>query len=159
LQNWLRRIRGAIGMGLTWAVGWGLVGFLIEFVQEVVPGWNGALVDIWPMALAIPGFFSGVVFAGVLSIAGGRRRFDEISLLAFAGWGALGGLVVSSFIVTFAGPSPASLLVAGVATLLCTGSAAASLTLARMAEDQELLDASDEVAEVGLTSNEAQDLL
>ena len=116
MQNWLRRIRGAIGMGLTWAVGWGLVGFLIEFVQEVVPGWNGALVDIWPMALAIPGFFSGVVFAGVLSIAGGRRRFDEISLLAFAGWGALGGLVVSSFIVTFAGPSPASLLVAGVAT-------------------------------------------
>jgi hypothetical protein len=29
LKKWLRRIRGAVGMGLTWAVGWGLGGLLI----------------------------------------------------------------------------------------------------------------------------------
>ena len=26
LTQWLRRIRGAVVVGLTWAVGWGLVG-------------------------------------------------------------------------------------------------------------------------------------
>jgi hypothetical protein len=37
--------------------------------------------------------------------------------------------------------------------------AAGSLALARMAEDRELLDASADVAEVGLTGDEAQELL
>lgn len=29
MSRWLRRIRGAVGMGVTWAVGWALVGVLI----------------------------------------------------------------------------------------------------------------------------------
>ncbi len=133
MSNWFRRVRGAVGMGLTWAVGWGLVGFLIELVQEIVPGWNGALVDIWPVALALPAFFGGVIFSGVLSIAGRRRSFDEISLPGFAAWGALGGLLLSALLVSLAGFSPPTLFAASVLTLLCTGSAAASLTLARRA--------------------------
>ena len=154
MMKWKRRIRGAVRMGLTWAVGWGLVGFLIELVQEFVPGWNGALVDIWPMALAVPAFLGGVVFSGVLSIAGGRRRFDEMSLLAFAGWGAVGGLFVSAFILT-AGFSPESLFAAGTVTLLCAASAAGSLALARRAEERELLEVGAVGAETGVTGGEA----
>lgn len=159
MKKWLRRVRAAIGMGLTWAVGWAAVGFLIELIQELVPGWNGALVDIWPAALAVPAFLGGVVFSGVLAVTGGRRRFDQMSLPGFAGWGALGGLLVSAAILALAGVSPQSLFAAGVVTLLCAGSAAGSLALARTAEERELLDASEEVAEVGLTRNEAQELL
>jgi hypothetical protein len=29
LKKWLRRIRGAVGMGLTWAAGWAIGGVLI----------------------------------------------------------------------------------------------------------------------------------
>jgi hypothetical protein len=47
----------------------------------------------------------------------------------------------------------------GFVTLLTAVSASCSLALARMAEDQELLDASAEVAEVGLTEDETKDLL
>ena len=39
------------------------------------------------------------------------------------------------------------------------GCAAGSLALARMAEDRELLDASADVDEAGLTEDEAQELL
>ncbi len=73
MKKWLRRIRAAVGLGLTWAAGWALVGMLIELIQEVVPGWNGALVDIWPVALAVPAFLGGVVLSGLLAAVGGSR--------------------------------------------------------------------------------------
>ena len=57
MKKWLRRIRGAVGMGLPLPV------------------------------LAIPGFFGGAFFSTVLGIAGRRHRFDELSLPRFAAWG------------------------------------------------------------------------
>lgn len=76
MKQWLRRIRGAVGMGLTWAAGWALVGVLIEMIMNFLPGLPmGSLVDIWLPALAIPGFLGGAVFFTVLSIAEGRRKF------------------------------------------------------------------------------------
>ncbi len=159
VKRWLRRIRAALGMGVTWAVGWGLVGFGIELIQEIVPGWNGAIVDIWPTALALPAFIGGVAFSGVLGIAGRRRRLDEMSLPRFAGWGALGGLLVSLPLVALMGLTFPSLVVTGVVTALCSSSAVGSLMLARIAEDRELLSASGDVAEVGLTADEAKELL
>ena len=50
-------------------------------------------------------------------------------------------------------------VIIGPFTLLSAGSAAGSLDLARLAEDRELLDASADVAEVGLSEGEAQKLL
>jgi hypothetical protein len=83
MKKWLRRIRGAVGMGLTWAAGWALVGVLIELFIDPM----GSLVDVWPTALAIPGFLGGAVFSAVLQVAEGRRRFDELSLPRFGAWG------------------------------------------------------------------------
>jgi hypothetical protein len=83
VQKWLRRIRGAVGMGLTWAAGWALVGVLIELFIDPM----GSLVDVWPTALAIPGFLGGAVFSAVLQVAESRSRFDELSLPRFAAWG------------------------------------------------------------------------
>jgi len=145
-MNWGRRLRGAIGMGFTWAFAWFAVGMVIEFIQNFVPGWNGAIVDIWPAALALPAFVGGVAFSGVLAIAGRNRRFDEMSLPRFAAWGAIGGILV--------GLVPAAMVLAGLASvnppatlrgitavfaplsmLLCSASASGSLMLARMAEE------------------------
>lgn len=160
MKGWLRRIRGAIGMGLTWAVGWVLAGVAIGVASSFLPlGFFFEYFDAPLPALAVPGFVSGAVFSTVLGIAGRRRRFDEMSLPWFAGWGALGGLLVSSPIVAALSFSVPSLVVAGTMALFCAGSAAGTLALARNAEDQELLEASADVAEVGLTEGEAQDLL
>lgn len=125
-------------MGLIWAIGWGLVGFLVELIQEFVPGWNGAIVDIWPMALAAPAFLGGVTFSTVLGIAGRRRRLDELSLPRFAAWGALGGGLVGGFIATMgiaAGSPGWGVAIGSTVALLCAGSAAGSLALARKAEE------------------------
>ncbi len=168
MRKWLRRIRGAIGMGLTWAVGGFLVGFGIEMIHNVWPNPLGSMVDIWPAALGYPAFFGGVAFSAVLGIAGRRRRFDELSLPRVAAWGAVGGLFVSLI--------PVAMVVLGLATanvplwqitaalvgpLTLGGAIAASssLALARMAEDRELIDASQDVADVGLTEEEGRELL
>jgi len=103
----------------------------------------------------------------VLRIAEGRRRFDELSLLRFGAWGAVGGLLLGVLFVlpglVGAGFDPGQWLevaaLIGSATLLSPVSAAGSLALARMAEERELLDASADVDEVGLTGGEAQELL
>ncbi len=168
MKKWLRRIRAAVAMGLTWAVGWALVGFGIEVIHNVWPNPLGSLVDIWPAALAYPAFFGGLVFSTVLGIAGRRRRFDELSLPRFAAWGAVSGLLVSlvpAAMVTM-GLASANVdlwlftaAISGLVAPLTAVSATGSLALARMAEDRALLEASEDVAEVGFTEGEAQELL
>jgi hypothetical protein len=159
MKKWLRRIRGAVGMGLTWAAGWTLVGMLGVVVFYTLFPNVPDVADVWIPVFAYPGFFGGAVFSVVLGIGGRRRRFDEMSLPRFAGWGALGGLLVMLPFMVGLGFSSVSLVVASIMTLLCSGSAAGSLALARRAEDRELLGASADVAEVGLTEDEGRDLL
>jgi hypothetical protein len=145
-----------------------LAGMGIELIHNVWPTPLGSAVDIWPAALAYPGFFGGVAFSAVLGIAGRRRGFDELALPGVAAWGALGGLSVSLI--------PAALVAVGLATpnvpvwqitLALLGpstvggalAASASLALARRAEDRELLDGGGDVADAGLTDDEKRELL
>ena len=172
MKKWLRRIRGAVGMGLTWAAGWALVGVLIGVTSILLPGlpWDlfFEVFDAPLPALAIPGFVGGAFFSTVLGIAGGRLRFDELSLPRFGAWGAVAGLLLALFPAAMVAVGFASAnvdlwlntaIVIGPLALLCAVSASGSLMLARMAEDRELLDASADVVEVGLTEGEAQELL
>ena len=172
MKGWLTRIRGVVGMGLSWAVGWGLTGLLIGVTSILLPGlpWDlfFEIFDAPLPALAIPGFVGGAIFSTVLGIAGRRRRFDELSLPRFAAWGAVGGVLLGLFpaAMVAVGLASASVdlllftaVIIGPLALLSAVSASGSLMLARMAEDRELLDASADVAEVGLTGDEAQELL
>ncbi len=172
MKSWLRRIRGAVGMGLTWAVGWALFGVLIGITSLLLPGllWDRffEVFDAPLPALAVPGFVGGAFFSTVLGIAGRRRRFDELSLPRFAAWGAVGGLLLGLFPAAMVAVGSASAnvdawlftsVIIGPLSLLSAVSASGSLVLARMTEDQALLEASEDVAEVGLTEGEAQELL
>ena len=175
MKKWLRRTRGAVGMGLTWAAGWALAGLLIGVTSKLLPGlpWDAffEVFDAPLPALAIPGFFGGAFFSVVLGIAGRRRRFDELSLPRFAAWGALGGLLLTLFPFALVAVGLASTegstlgawqvirAISGPFILLSAVSASGSLMLARKAEKRELLEASEEVAEVGLTERARQELL
>jgi len=149
MKKWRRLARAAVGMGLTWAAGWAMVGFAIEFVHNVWPNSLGGMVDIWPAALAGPAFVSGVLFSGLLGIAARRRRFAELSLPGFAALGSAAGALVPL--------APAIMVAVGLASihgpytlwqvigpmmapcaLLGAVSAAGSLVLARRAERLEL---------------------
>lgn len=85
---WVRRLRGAVGMGLLWGAAWAIIGGgIIEGIIDA----QGRVVDMWPQLLGVVGFLGGIVFAAMLWIAGGRRSFSEFSFREFAGLGALAG--------------------------------------------------------------------
>ena len=77
-------------MGLTWAAAC--------FVVGTVPRWVfGVNTDVpIPLIFGVFGFVAGVTFSGILALAEGRRRFDQMSLPRFAAWGATGGLLLSA---------------------------------------------------------------
>jgi hypothetical protein len=131
-MEWLRRIRAGLGMGLTWAIGWGLVGVGIEIVANFVPALNG--VDMWIQTLAIPGFLGGVVFSGVLRVAGFGRKFEELSAARFAAWGAVGGAVLGGVAIALglgSGSLVSALAICGTTAVLSAASAVGTLALAR----------------------------
>ena len=170
----LRRIRGAIGMGLTWAFGWAVAGVLIGAASVVLPGlpWSAffEVFDAPLPALAIPGFFAGMFFSTVLGIAGRNRRFRELSLPQFAAWGAVGGLMLVLFPFALVAVGLASregsdigtgqilAAIAGPFILLSAISASVTLIVARVAEGRELRRTGEEDADVGLTDG-AHELL
>ena len=151
-------------MGLTWAAAWFGVGMMMMLGLLLVTGSTGADVP-YPLGFGAFGFVGGVTFSGVLALGEGRRRFDQMSLPRFAGWGAAGGFLLSAIFVlavalvediTFL----SNLVVLGpIFAVGGAACAAGSLALARRAEDRELLDASADVAEVGLSEDEGQELL
>jgi hypothetical protein len=168
MKGWLRRIRGAVGMGLTWAIAGFVAGMGIELIHNVWPNSIGSAVDIWPAALAYPGFLGGIAFSAVLGIAARRRRFDELTVPRVAAWGAIGGLFVSLIpaIMVATGlastSEPVWLLTLAVAGPFMAGgaiAASATLALARMSEDRGLLEDGHDVAGVGLSREEERELL
>ncbi|MGH7639133.1 MAG: hypothetical protein ACREOK_15890 [Gemmatimonadaceae bacterium] len=147
----LRRIRGALGMGLLWAVGGAGVGMMIELSANILGGdfhdAMAAAVDIWPALLAIVGFLGGVVFATVLGLVTRRRRFEELSLSWFAAWGAMAGLLLGGVMVATLG-APAGFI--GITTLWSGIAAPGSLLLARRAEQQAVLEAGVDDSTLGV---------
>lgn len=155
MNKWLRRIRGAIGMGLIWGAAWLGAGLVMMLAFLLLTGSTGADVP-YPLGFGMLGFLAGTTFSGVLSLVEGRRRFDEMSLPRFTGWGAAGGFLLSAlFVVTVTlVDDPAflgNLVVLGPvfagAGAICAGGA---LTLARRAE-RRMLDAGGGAMELELS--------
>ena len=158
MKKWVRRIRAAVGMGLTWAAAWFGAGIMLL----LVPGFDADVP--FPILFALLGFGAGITFSGILGIIEGRRRFDQMSLARFTGWGAVGGLLLSAmFVLAVALGGEAlwgELLVLGpVFALAGAVCAAGSLALARRAERRALLNVSAEPAEGELTKAERRELL
>lgn len=154
MKKWLRRIRGAVGIGLTWAAAWFGAGLILLLVVGV-----GAADVPFPLFFGLLGFLAGVTFSGVLGLLEGRRRFDQMSLPRFAGWGGVGGFLLAGIFVVAAGLAGELLVLGPVFALSSAACAAGSLALARMAQHRELLDASADVDEAGLTEVETPDLI
>ena len=93
MKEWLGRLGGAVGMGLAWAVGWGLLGAAIGIISGFLGIPEESVPDPW-IALATPGFVGGVIFSAVLRLAETGRRFSELPLRRLAAWGAVAGLVL-----------------------------------------------------------------
>ena len=159
MRTLFRRIRGAIGMGLTWAAAWFGLWASVGLVSVILnrSGVLAGLIDT--IMFPVGGFIAGTTFSVILGITERRRRFDEVSVPRFAAWGALGGLLLFG-LAGGAGVGLYQIVVNGsIMAILCAGSAAGSLLLARRADDRELLETGEEAAAVGLTEEERRDLL
>ena len=153
MRKWLRRIRGAIGMRLTWGAAW--------FVAGLVPRWLfGFNPDVpFPLVFGVLGFIAGVAFSSLLVLAEGRRNFDQMSLPRFAAWGAVGGLLVSALFTRVASLGAGDVLaVAPAFALACAVCATGSLALARRASKRELRDGHGYTAGAELTDHEMRKL-
>ena len=153
MPKWLRRIRGAIGMGFTWGAAWAGAGFVLAVItrfQADAP---------FPLIFGVLGFFAGITFSAFLALTEGRRRFDQMSLPRFAAWGAVGGLLLSAVFAKAASLGWGDILtIAPTFALASAVCASGSLAVARRAVHRELPDVRRDTAEAELTDHETRKL-
>jgi ABC-type xylose transport system permease subunit len=154
MDKMLRRIRGAIGMGLTWGVGWGVAGTVLAAITRF-------RADApFPLIFGVLGFAAGVIFSAILALTESRRPFDEMSLPRFALWGATGGLLLSAIFARLASLEVGDILAIAptfaVASAIC---ASASLAMARRARPRDLLGVGGNIAAAKIADHETRKLI
>ena len=162
----LRRIRGALGMGVTWAIGWipvGVIYTLTILALTDTPVALGTALWISTKLFAGLGLVAGTLFSGILGIAEGRHRFDELKGGRIASWGAVGGLLLGGLAsfngVGGPGFGGEDLFVMALTALLGTTSAVATLAIARSSGPDALPSGDTELDDAGLTDGEKRELL
>ena len=148
MKIFLRRLRGVIKTGLTWAVGWAGSTTVFSVIlgtplsRMVGVAFNGAIF----------GFIAGGTFAVILSIAERRHSLADLSLRRVALWGGIGGIaLILGFAPGFLGSGISlqqmvtsyfiPLVLNG---LLGAGFAAGSVALARRGSEPKLIEGDDE---------------
>lgn len=93
MNNLFRKLRGLMGIGLTWGTLWALITATVGLVIGVtVPGSidPGENPIVMGAIVGLIGLVSGVGFGIILSFAEGRKTILELSLSRAAMWGILG---------------------------------------------------------------------
>jgi hypothetical protein len=141
MKSGLRSIRGAVLMGMAWAVVWAPIAVLVG-VTIIDP--DNSMDEMWVAVGAYPGFLCGVLFYAVLGLAAERRRLNEVSLNRAAASGAVTGVLVGVLPLLIGTPTtPRPLLewfaiVTVPIALLSVVSAVASAMLARAVKQRAL---------------------
>jgi len=90
----LRKLRGIIGTGISWAIGWSIAGTAIHWSLALLGLVGSPDMMVAPFMYGLLGFYGGSVFGGVLALTEHRRSLSELRLGRVAVWGALAGLFV-----------------------------------------------------------------
>ena len=150
MSTWQQRIRGALGMGVTWAVIWSVPGPIARWVFGINTDAPLGLI------LGALGFLAGVVFSAVLTATEGRRNLAEASMPRFAGWGAVGGVILAGIFARLTSLDWGDvLMLAPTLAAASAVSAAGSLALARRSARGEL-HRGDSVAMKSLAEEDRQ---
>ncbi len=98
----LRRLRGLLGLALSWSVVWIVVGLGIYLVDGVVNGraiyWDR--IPTFALRLGLVGALCGSVFALLVAVLERRQTFGGLTFRRMALWGALGGCVFPAVILS-----------------------------------------------------------
>lgn len=134
MNRFLRRLRGIVGTGLTWAIGWAGVNLGIALLSGLPLSFLGTVA----ISSLFQGFAAGGVFAVILSIAERRHTLEDLSLKRTALWGGIGGVLLRlaalPLILPLGIPAPSILMPLVIDGLTGAGFASGSVALARRAE-------------------------
>ena len=137
----MRKLRGLLGVGLTWGAAWAAIGAAVGAVLVVVyPGaWPENPVTGLAFGMGLYGLVSGVGFGELLAFYERRHTLEEIPLSRMALWGVAGSALVPVLFAMLGlfepGTTNQDILEAMFMTAFLGGSfAAGSLALARRAE-------------------------
>ena len=148
MKQFLRRLRGVIGTGLTWAFGWaGLYGafLLAAWAFGAEAQWELSLVLRLVFNVGTFGFLAGSTFGVVLSIFERHKSLEDLTFKRIALWGSLGGLAVIAMLSVLYGTPVFTFLTPVILyTLLGIGSATGTVALAKRA-DTKLIEGEDPV--------------
>ncbi len=142
MNRLVRRLRGLLGVGVTWGTLWSVIGAGIGLVVGVISPevWENTNPIIeWAVGMGLYGFVSGIGFGSLLSLREGRKTILDISLRRAAVLGVVGAAAVPLLfgsLGTFeAGTTAVEVLGAILVTGVLGGTfAPASIAVARRAE-------------------------
>lgn len=132
MKNVLRRLRGLMGTGITWAAGFvvcmggffGVVGWFGEFLAELP-------------TVALLGFMMGCGFGGLLAFTERSRSLGDLALWRVALWGAIGGFLGAGVFGLYIGDLPPLGIWSGL-TGLSAAFASGQVALAKRGERQSI---------------------
>ena len=97
MNRLFRKLRGLLGVGLTWGTLWAGIGAGIGVVVGIVSPeawrWGNPIIE-WAFGIGMYGFVSGVGFGTLLSLRESSKKLLDISLRRAASWGVLGAAAV-----------------------------------------------------------------
>ncbi len=97
----LKKLRGALGIALTWAVAWAVAGVALVAViyvsadpwPDALPFWEFARSSVFRFGLY--GLMSGALFSGALATIHRRRKLGELKPAWVGLWGGSAGFLIS----------------------------------------------------------------
>lgn len=93
----LRKLRGAVGTAVTWAIGWAVVAFLVFSVIRLVGVGSAPFAEFVGVLTAITaasGFVAGGIFSLGLATFHRDRRLEDLRVGPMAGLGAVAAVLL-----------------------------------------------------------------
>ncbi len=147
----LRKARGIVGTGLTWAAAWSVGGTVIQWGLSLFGLMRTPDLMVAPLMWGLMGLYGGALFGGLLSLTEGKRTLEKLSVGRVAAWGAIAG-IAAPVVYNLMRGDPGSISMMSLMTSalvlapLSAGSAAAMTALAKGEGKAELGSEADPLA-------------
>jgi len=143
IKSLLRKLRGIVGTGLTWAAVWSVAGTILQGGLALLGVMRAPDLFVAPFMWGLMGLYGGSMFGALLSLTEGRLTLERLRIGRVAGWGAIAGFALPIVYNLMRG-DPGAISMMSVLTSafilapLSAGSAAAMTALAQRAGRNEL---------------------